>query len=325
MKTIISFICISICINLSAHASEGDGGRAGAFLRIGIGARAKAMGNAFSAIPEDAFAGVYNPAMLPFLKGRQFAISYAFLPLDRKLNYIGFAIPLQPKFAADPGQRAPMKAGLAIAWINAGVDNIDGRDFSGNHVGNYSYSENAFFLSFALSPMKYFSLGINGKILYCSFPGLNNDESALTSSGFGIDFAAFFRPITDLTLGLVWRDNISKNTWNTESLWERGTSTVDKYPKTLHAAAAYRTPWRWLLVSGEMEDSKEMNPRYHFGLEATYHEIGAFRAGMDDDHFTCGIGFFVKVLGKQVSMNYAYVAPSIEPSADHILSWHLIF
>ncbi|MBN2355633.1 hypothetical protein JXO59_05940 [candidate division KSB1 bacterium] len=325
MKRIQTLFWLFIVISLPLGAAEGDGGYAGAFLRMGIGARAKAMGNAFSAIPEDAFAGIYNPALLPHLDGRQAAVSFAFLPLDRKLNFIGYAMPLQPKRDGDSEGGSPMRAGFAVAWIQAGVDDIDGRDFSGNAIGAFSYSENAFFLSFALSPIEKVGIGINGKILYCRFPELNNDNSALTSSGFGIDFGIFYQPFSDLMLGLVSRDHISKNNWNTENLWERGTSVNDHYPKRWHLAAAYRTPLKWMLLSGEVEDNAEMNPRYHFGMEATYEEVGALRAGLDHDHLTFGLGFAVKLLGKQVSMNYAYVAPTVAPSADHIFSWHFIF
>ncbi len=305
-------------------AGNGDGGYAGAFLRMGIGARAKAMGNAFSAITGDAVAAIFNPASLPHLKNKEVAISFAFMPLDRSMNYIGYAMPWQPKHAAED-EGVPMRAGMAVAWINAGVDNIDGRDFSGNYIGNYSYYDNAFFLSFALSPRQNLSLGVSGKILYCRFPGLNNDQSALTSAGFGIDVGLFYRPFADLTLGLVSRDQISKNTWNTEKLWERGTSVVDHYPRRLHLAAAYRTPYKWLLLCGEVEDSKEMNPRYHFGVEASYLDVGALRAGLDHDHLTFGLGFAAKILGKSVTVNYAYIAPTVAPSADHIFSWQFAF
>lgn len=319
--------CILLFFFISAQlmASEGDGGYAGAFLRMGIGARAKALGNAFSAISDDAFAAVYNPASLPFFKNRHVAVSFAFMPLDRTINYVGYAMPLQPKRATDAEEDVPMRAGIGVAWINAGVNNIDGRDFSGNHIGEFSYSDNAFFLSFALSPRRNLSFGVNGKILYCRFPGLNNDQSALTSAGFGIDLGLFYQPFPDLTLGLVSRDQISKNTWNTEKLWERGTSVVDRYPKRIHLAASYRTPYKWLLICGEVEDSKEMNPRYHFGVEAIYLDIGALRVGLDHDHVTFGVGIEAKLLGKSLAMNYAYVAPTVAPSADHIFSWQFAF
>jgi hypothetical protein len=308
----------------SVPAREGDGGYAGAFLRMGIGARAKAMGDAFSAVPEDAFAGIYNPALLPHLKGRQVAISFAFLPLDRKLDYIGYAQPIRPKMA-EGEERAPLRAGFALAWIHAGVDGIDGRDMAGNYTQDYSFSENAFYLSFALCPSDRISIGVNGKILYSRMPGVNNDESALTSKGFGVDFGAYYSPIKDLSLGVVLRDNLSKYTWNTEKVWERGTSVNDKFPRVTRLAAAYRPPMHWLLLTAEAEDAKEQNPRYHFGAEASLPDVGALRIGLDDGQPAFGLGFALHLLGKEMLMNYAYVAPGDAPSADHIFSWHFSF
>lgn len=304
-------------------ASEGDGGHAGAFLRMGIGARARSMGDAFSAVAQDAFAGVYNPALLPHLQGRQLALSHAFLPLDRKLEYIGYAQPIRPKGAE--GERPPLRAGFALAWIHAGVDQIDGRDLAGNHTQDYSFAENAFYLSFALSPGDKFSLGVNGKILYSRMPGLNNDESALTSHGFGVDFGAYYAPFSDLTLGLVLRDNLSKYTWNTEKVWDRGTSVNDRFPRVMRLAAAWRPPLRWLLLTAESEDAREQNPRYHFGAEATLPQVGALRIGLDDGQPLFGLGFNLNLAGQKMQLNYAYAAPGETPGADHIFSWHLAF
>ncbi len=324
MKKIVFWAIACMLLAQSVLAEHGDGGYAGAFLRMGIGARAKAMGDAFSAIPEDAFSGIYNPALLPNLSGRQAAISFAFLPLDRKLNYIGYAQPLHPKRGDEEGS-GPMRAGFALAWIHAGVDHIDGRDLSGNHTQDYSFSENAFYLSFALSPHEKFSLGVSGKVLYSRIPDITSDNAALTSSGFGLDVGAYFTPIEDLNFGLVLRDNMSKYTWNTEKVWERGTSVTDKFPRVMRAAVAYRTPLRWLLVSGEVEDSKEQNPRYHVGAEATLPQVGALRMGLDEGRLTFGLGFGLRFLGTDLALNYAYAAPDEAPSADHIFSWHFGF
>jgi hypothetical protein len=324
MKKIAILMMSMLFLAQGGFAKDGDGGYAGAFLRMGIGARAKAMGDAFSAVPEDAFSGIYNPALLPHLAGRQAAISFAFLPLDRKLDYVGYAQPLNPK-RAEGEDEAPLRAGFALAWIHAGVNNIDGRDLAGNHTQDYSFSENAFYLSFALSPHKKFSLGVSGKVLYSRIPDISSDNSALTSRGFGLDIGAYFSPIPDLNMAVVLRDNMSKYTWNTEKVWERGTSVTNPFPKVMRAAVAYRPPMRWLLVSAEVEDSKEQNPRYHVGAEAHMPEIGALRVGLDDGRPTFGLGFGFKVLGTLLDLNYAYVAPDEAPGADHIFSWHFGF
>lgn len=324
MKTFLTAILIIILYSTFALSSDGDGGYAGAFLRMGMGARAKAMGDAFAAIPEDAIAGFYNPALLPHLKKRQAMLSFAFLPLDRKLDYLGYAQSLHPKVSEEDGAK-PLSAGFAVAWVHAGVDNIYGTDSNGNHIGDFSNAEHAFYLSFAISPTPFFSVGLSGKVLYNRFPKIAQEDAPVSSQGFGVDFGAYLNPVSNLTLGLVLRDNMSKYTWNTDKLWERGTSTTNRFPKVTRAAIAYRIPQQWLLAIAEVEDSKEQNPRYHFGAELSYQQMGAVRFGLDNGLPTFGLGFFSELLGHRAGLNYAFVAAGDAPSADHVFSWTFEF
>lgn len=321
MKKLVAILLLSLMA--SGVSSEGDGGYAGAFLRMGIGARAKAMGDANTAVPQGAMSGLYNPALLPHLDHREAMVSFAFLPLDRKLDFVGFAMPLKPKSDSEEGN--PLQAGLALAWVHAGVDNIDGRDGSGNDIGTFSNSEHAFYLSFAISPAPMLSIGLSGKVLYNRFPGIAQEDAAVTSTGFGMDVGAFLTPIRNLMIGAVIRDNMSKYTWNTDKLWERGTSTTYKFPKVMRGAVAYRIPSEWLLVSAEVENSKEQNPRYHFGAELSNKHLGALRLGWDDGAPTFGLGFSAQLFGRQTGLHYAFVAADEAPRSDHIFSWTFVF
>jgi hypothetical protein len=324
MKRLLHIFILSIFLTSLIHASEGDGGYAGAFLRMGIGARAKSMGDAYSAIPQGAMAGIYNPALLPHLKEREALVSFAFLPLDRSLDLVCYAQPLSPKVSPDEDAK-PLKAGFSLAWVHAGVDNIDGRDGSGNHIGYFSNSEHAFYLSFAISPAPFISLGVGGKVLYNRFPKLAQEDAAITSTGFGIDVGVYVTPIRNLMLGVVVRDNLSKYTWNTDKLWDRGTSTTYKFPKVLRSAIAYKLPQDWLLLAAEIESSEEQNPRYHFGAELSYLHLGALRLGYDDGYPTFGLGFNTHLFGKKAGLNYAFIAVGDAPRADHIFSWTFTF
>ncbi|NIR52382.1 hypothetical protein GWO43_27470, partial [candidate division KSB1 bacterium] len=108
--------------------AEGNGGFAGAFLRVGLGARALAMGNAQVANPENGYGGFYNPAGLPHLQKLTFAISYSSMSLDRRFNYVGLATPVKPF------------GGLSAGWIYSGVGNIRAYDSRGADVGEIDRS-----------------------------------------------------------------------------------------------------------------------------------------------------------------------------------------
>ena len=322
-KLLLNTFLILFLIFSVLPASEGDGGYAGAFLRMGIGARAKSMGDAATAIPQGAMSGIYNPALLPNLSGREAMVSFAFLPLDRNLDFVGYAQPLSPPKQDESDN--PLKAGFAVAWVHAGTDNIDGRDGSGNHIGYFSNSEHAFYLSFAISPTPMLSIGVGGKVLYNRFPGIAQDDAAVTSRGFGLDVGVFLTPIKNLMIGAVIRDNMSKYTWNTDKLWDRGTSTTYKFPKVMRGAVAYKIPQEWLLVTAEIENSEVQNPRYHFGAEFSHPHVGALRLGWDDGYPTFGLGFSTELFGRKTGLHYAFIAVDDAPRADHIFSWSFNF
>jgi hypothetical protein len=320
MRTYIALIVIMF-LSTVATAQKGDGGYAGAFLRMGVNARAAALGDAHSALPEGSVAGFYNPGLLPYLAGRSVTLSYSFLPLDRSMHYIGYAQSLHPS----PEDAGALAAGFSLAWIGAGVDNIDGRDGSGQHTQTFSHSNHAFYLSFALSPHPYVSIGVSGKILWNRFPQLENDGSALSSQSFGLDFGAFITPFQNLMMGVVLRDRLSKFTWNTDQVWDRGTSTTNAFPKSYRIAVSYRIPQDWLLFCTELENSDKQNPRYHFGLEANILHYGALRLGLDDDLPAFGFGLNVPVLGRKSMFDYTFIATGQTPGADHLLGWTFDF
>ncbi len=316
-KLSVFFFCLLLANTVLA--SKGDGGYAGAFMRMGFGARAKAMGDAFTAVPEGAAAALYNPSITPLLESAEFVTSFAFLPLDRNIDIIGFAMPISPPKI--DGQEPPLDAGISVAWVHASVDNIDGRNASGEHTEYLSNSENAFYMSFAVSPSEKFSIGLSGKVLYNRMPGLTRDDDALTSSGFGLDFGVFSRPVKYLAFGVTLRDVMSKYTWNTDKVYERGTSTTYHFPNILRASVVYTIPDDWLMVSADIETSDKQNPRYHIGAEVRHPDIGALRLGWDHDTPTFGLGFFIDVFGLNTSVNYAYVFGLNALNADHVISW----
>ena len=313
-----------LMMTASGFAEYGDGGYAGAFLRMGFEARSKALGDAFTAVPEGAVAGLYNPAMLPHLSTREVILSCSFLPLDRNLNYIGVALPIRPKARGKDGS-APLNAGISLGWVSAGVDNIDGRDGSGNHTSMLSNSEHAFYMSFAVSPTSFFSIGLSGKVLYNRIPDIAEEGGALTSTGFGIDVGAFLKPYQGVTLGLVVRDNMSKYSWNTDKVYERGTSTVYEFPRVVRLGAAYRIPRQWLLLVADYEISNVQNPRIHFGVELTWQHIGALRLGFDHDKPTLGLGLNINIWRHRTMLNYAVIPGLDALSPDHMFSWSVAF
>ena len=319
----ILVLTAAFTLNNGAAAADDDGGYAGAFLRMGLGAEAMAMGGAYTAIPAGAYALYYNPAGLPLMSHREVRLSYDFLSLDRRFSFIGYAQALHPKVSDE--EKGKLDGGFALGWINAGVDNIDGRDLDGKSIGTLSNSENAFYFAFALRPHRIVSLGLSAKVLYNRIPGVTSENGAISATGFGLDFGVMISPFPQLNAAVVLKDLKSKYTWNTEKLWERATTTVDRFPQVVRGGLAYRLPMEWLTVSADLETSDKQDPRYHVGIEALKNGRVAGRLGLDNGEPTFGIGFTLGIWGKTTSIDYAYVSESDGPRADHVFSWTFHF
>ncbi len=82
-----SLIFSAILIIGLTNALQAQLGAAGSFLRLGVGARAKAMGDAYSGLARGIEASYYNPAGLPFLEKKEVVASYRVLSLDRQFTY----------------------------------------------------------------------------------------------------------------------------------------------------------------------------------------------------------------------------------------------
>ncbi len=298
-----------------------DGILAGAFLRMGLGARANAMGNAYTGVAEGAVAAYYNPAGIPFLETRQITLDYRFLSLDRKFNYVGFATGIRPKMEEGSEEMA-LNAGLAISWIHAGVDNIDGRDFAGNHYQDFSISEHAFTLSFGVMPIKNIvSIGLTGKVLYNRIPDIGDNNAAISDFGFGADFGVLVKPLPYLSVGFIIKDINAKYDWKTDKVWEKDIDKTDRFPQTFRGGIALRYPYPWLLFAFDLEKNNQQDMKYFIGTEVLLMDKFAARAGLNNGSLTLGGGYLFELFKKSVQIQYAFVTKKYDVASEHNFSW----
>ena len=323
MKKKISIILLFLII-FTNHTKAEDGYYAGAFLRMGLGARANAMGSAFTGLAEGAEASHYNPAGIPMLETRQVNLSYRFLSLDRNFNYIGFATGISPKVDEETGEKA-LKGGLAISWIHAGVGNIDGRDFAGNHYQDFSNAENAFALSFGVMPTNFLSIGFTAQVLYNRFPNMGDKDATISDTGLGLDLGVMVKPLPYLTVGLTVKNINAKYSWKTDKLWEKDIDKVDRFPQTVRAGFALRYPYPWLLLAMDIEKNDLQDLKYFVGTEAKLMEKFYLRGGLNDGSPTFGGGFDFELMSRVTQIQYAFVTKKYDASSEHIFSWVVVF
>jgi len=129
-KIVWSAVIIGISIlpfNLICYA-DGPGTTATSFLKIGVGARATAMGEAFTALADDGTAFYWNPAGLAQIEKIEVSTMYNMHFQAINQGYISLASPLLEGVI-----------GLGINYVDMGQ--IEGRDEYGNPTGNFGASD----------------------------------------------------------------------------------------------------------------------------------------------------------------------------------------
>jgi hypothetical protein len=301
-------IILLFFVALSSHAQLA--GTAGAFSRLGFGARSMGMGNAMTAVVDGENSGYYNPAVVKYLDAQYASLSYGALSLDRKLNAVFYGVPIDTN------------AGVSLRILNSGVTDIDGRDIDGFHTENYSTSENQFSLSFALKIRK-ITIGLSTKIYYYS---LFKDLSA---TGLGFDVGILYPLSQHITLGAVMKDLNAKYRWDTSPLYDqKGNTTIDKFPVRRSFGVSYSLDDQSGLISVELENSDRSTNMLRIGAEYAVADVLTLRSGVDgwnlDDskqlHPSFGLTANVPVSNWNPSFTYAYVVEPYNLFAMHILA-----
>ena len=212
------------------------GGQSGSFLRMGMTARSMAMGGGFTAELDQSFATFHNPAWAAFLVNRQLGSSYTNLSLDRRLAATSFSTPLPPT------------AGVGVAWVNAGVTDIQGRYSTGMKSTKMQTGENAIMITFAQKVLPWISFGATVKILRYDLPITESDQ--LTGSGIGFDIGILVKAGKFNTLGITVQDLSSNYQWDTGDVYAEGRLYKDEFP-TIYRIGS-RTNFKGMIVVGDI-------------------------------------------------------------------------
>ncbi len=304
-KSFVKLVAFILILNVVVLYAGSNGGYAGAFLRLGLGARHLALGNSTVAAPVDAYSFYYNPALSALHEKRLFTLSHRFMSLDRKYDFIGFATKIPPG------------AGFSVGWIHSGVGDIEGYNMIGEQTGTIDHNLNAIYFNFSRIFAQKFAIGVTIKHVR---EDLDFGEDAYNASGWGWDFGALFIVNEKVTLAASLRDVGSKLTANTEKLFEFGGTTVFYFPKIWSFGLSYATPLPWLRLNYAFVGTEHENGQ-HVGLEATYQRILALRFGYNKDQLTFGAGMGFKLWKFFSTLDYAFVPSVVDEGASHVFSW----
>jgi len=309
LKKIFAILCFILPTFL--FASE-NGGYAGSFLRMGLGARAISMGNTGVAYPINAYSSFYNPALFGMVEDYLVGLSYSFLSLDRRYEFISFSM------------KVPPGAGFSIGWIESGVGGLKSYNSIGEVTGDINQSANAVYFSFGRKFSERLSVGLSLKILF-EFINDGTDEFDYSSNGVGLDIGVIYKLNDDIVLGGQVKDVNSKFKANTDKLFERGGTTVDKFPVSYKIGVYYETGLSWLHAAYDFEWSNKGLKKHHIGLEALYGKNLALRIGLNGESIVFGGGLDFTIVKTVSFLDYAFVPSVIDEGSSHIFSWQVIF
>ncbi|MDZ7338110.1 MAG: PorV/PorQ family protein [candidate division KSB1 bacterium] len=156
------------------------------FLKIGVGARATAMGEAFVATANDVNAIYWNPAGLTQLKGNQATFMHVEWLADISYDFAAVAVPL-----GNAGTIGMFVASLAVP------DDKVRTVFEPEGTGElFGANDLALGLSYARSLTDRFAIGFNGKFI-------RQNIWSMSSSAVALDIGTFFRSkFRDLKIGV---------------------------------------------------------------------------------------------------------------------------
>jgi len=254
-------------------------------LRMGVGARALAMGGAQVADVHDASAGYWNPAGLADIKCVSLTGMYAAqMAVDRSYNY--FAFGWTPSQVTNYGT-------FGISWMNSGIDEISKYDNNDNLMGTFDDMNNVFLLSWAIKnefKERMFSFGFNLKVAQQKI-----DDYSKT--GIGGDAGIKFVIDPRVALGLMVQDIGTKIQNETVPITIRVGLAI--YP--LGEDHSLAIPIDYSTVRHRDDNTLHLGAEYLWEFAENW--AAALMAGMDDGNFCIGTGLKVS----NFRFDYAYV------------------
>jgi hypothetical protein len=215
------------------------------------------MGSAYTALASDAYAALWNPAGLGFVRSAQMAAEY--MSYVQSINYenASVAYPLRPSRAL----------GASIQYLGSG--DIQATQVGGASAGTFSSYYAAYGLSYGQSITDQLSLGLTGKIVQANI-------SDVTATAFAADLGSFYRYRHDLTLAATLTNLGTKLNFLNEG---------DSLPLAFHLGAAYQPAAQWL-GTAEMVYASDGGPAGRLGAQWRPMESLSLRLGYRTDTLT---------------------------------------
>jgi len=283
-------ICLFVTQSIFWHSNTHAVGQTGAqFLKIGVGAKACGMGEAFVAVADDASSVYWNPAGITSAGSVEIMATHNAWLLDMTGQYVAAVVPY--RWASFGG---------AITYSSSG-DIPKYEDFE--YLGEYSAWDFAGTVALARRFSSNISIGVGLKLIQQK---IEEEEATTFAADIGFLYETAFAK--DLRMGLAVQ-NLGSGVKFIEKR--------DALPLNVKGGLAYS--WGSLTLAGDLNKPRDNDLRLNTGAELVVKEVIALRGGYDTENsYTAGVGV---VLGK-INVDYA-VAPYEDIDESHRISVRL--
>jgi hypothetical protein len=281
------------------------GTASGTFLKIGLDARAAALGGAYTALAQGPMATFFNPAGIAKMPQPEAAFSYIRWPADINLYAFSFG---------RPWGNAGASLGISVEYLGTTIDETT--EFHPQGTGRtYVYSD----MLIGFSAARPFSdrLSIGGTVKFFR-EDLGSGIGGPVANGWLVDAGTIYQiGALDgrLAIGLLhFGPDIRPSGSYTSQLTGSETDYAAYSPPTSFRLGLSFQPWRRgahaLTASTEVAHVADNAETFRGGFEYTYagRYIGrtGYDGGADAAKFSAGLGFRIPFRGSDLAIDYAY-------------------
>ncbi len=271
------------------------------FLKIGVGGRASALGDAFVAIANDASALYWNPAGLVQFEKNQVIFSHNEWVVDIKHDFIGAVYHLNETDA------------FGVAVTTLGMDDMPvTTEFAPFGTGEYfSYKDLAIAVTYARRMTEQFSFG--GTIRF-----IEETMDKLKMRGFMVDLGTYYWTGLGSTRFAVTVSNFGNNLAPDGDVVLVGNREESEWqsfaPPTIFrigfAFEPYETEEHKVTTSIQLNHPNDNSENVSTGIEYNWNKIlylrGGYKINVDEQNYTFGAGVHTPISFTELTFDYAY-------------------
>jgi len=249
--------------NPSACLADNVGTTTASFLRIEQGARAVAMGSAFTGIADSADAVFYNPAGIAQITRKEMSVTYSALYSDIQSSFLSFVSPVSKTASI----------GIGVTYVT--FDKIESMDGSGNSLGMIKPTN--------MAAAVYYSEKLQDIIVGGGIKFIKQDYVAEKGNAYAVDGGILYKMSDNLSLGAA--------VFNLGPKAKLGDAS-NKLPSNIRGGIGYKLS-KNVTIGCDAEKPVDLDTRIHIGCEYELSRSLVARVGyqsLKDIGLTAGVG-----------------------------------